>query len=279
MIGQTISHYNVLEKLGEGGMGVVYKARDTRLDRFVALKFLPHHLTASSDDRERFAIEAKAAAALNHPNIATIHAVEESGGETFIVMEYIEGTELKSRLRSGPPSMDQVIAIARQIAEGLRAAHDREIVHRDIKSANIMITAGDHVKIMDFGLAKIRGGSQVTRAGSTVGTASYMSPEQARGGEVDRRSDLWSFGVVMYELLTGQLPFASDYEQAVVYSILNETPKPVASLRKDVPPAIARIVERAMTKDPASRYQSAQEILDDLGSRAHGAAGPTTVRA
>ncbi|MEK9137854.1 MAG: serine/threonine-protein kinase, partial [Bacteroidota bacterium] len=264
MIGQTISHHKILEKLGEGGMGVVYKAQDMNLDRDVAIKFLPRHVTASAADRERFTIEARAAAALNHPHIATIYSIEEVDGETFFVMEYIDGQELKNRIQSAPLSVDEVVEISRHIVDGLQAAHKKGIVHRDIKSSNVMLTGECSVKIMDFGLAKVRGGSQVTKVGSTVGTVAYMSPEQARGEEVDQRSDLWSFGVVLYEMLSGQMPFATEYEHAIVYSILNETPKPITTLRPDTPEALSRIVHRALTRDLQSRYQSADEILVDL---------------
>ncbi|MFN0159254.1 MAG: protein kinase domain-containing protein [Bacteroidota bacterium] len=264
MIGSTVSHYRILEKLGEGGMGIVYKAHDLNLDRDVAIKFLPRHVAASAVDRERFTIEARAAAALNHPHIATVYSIEQDDDEAFFVMEYIEGQELKDRIRSSLLSIDEVIEFARQIAEGLQAAHRKGIVHRDIKSSNIMLTGDGSVKIMDFGLAKVRGGSQVTKAGSTVGTVAYMSPEQARGEDVDHRSDLWSFGIVIYEMLSGQMPYATEYEHAIIYSILNETPKPIATLRPDTPDSLSKIVHRALTADLSQRYQSADEILADL---------------
>lgn len=283
MIGQTISHYKILEKLGEGGMGVVYKAHDTKLDRMVALKFLPRLLTAGTDNRERFTIEAQAAAALNHPNIATVYSIEEVGAETFITMEYIEGQELKHRIQSGILSVEEVVRIACQIAEGLNVAHRKDIVHRDIKSANIMLTESGQVKVMDFGLAKVKGGSQVTKVGSTVGTVAYMSPEQARGEEADARSDLWSFGVVLYEMLSGVMPFASDYEHAIMYTILNEEPKPIAALRSDTPEPLSKIVHRALTKDVSRRYQSAGEVLSDLkaleGTATPGRGVPVSLRA
>lgn len=261
MLGQTISHYKILEKLGEGGMGVVYKAEDTKLKREVAIKFLPRQIAASEEERQRFKIEARAAAALNHPNIATIHAIEEVDEELFIVMEFIEGQELKSIIDDRLLSIDDVINYAKQIAEGLQAAHEKGVTHRDIKSANIMVTEKDHVKIMDFGLAKVRGGAQVTKIGTTLGTVAYMSPEQALGEEADCRSDIWSSGVVLYEMLTGKLPFGGDYEQAVTYAILNEEPQRISELRADVPTELQQIVEKALAKRPDDRYQNAQAFL------------------
>ena len=232
----TVGHYTILEELGRGGMGVVYKAHDTKLDRMVAIKTLPRQIASNREEHERFSREARAAAALNHPNIATIYSIEEYDGETFIVMEYIEGTELKERLRSGPFSIEEALEYGLQIARGLQAAHKKGIVHRDVKSANIMISETGQAKVMDFGLAKVRGAAQVTREGTTVGTAAYMSPEQARGEDVDHRSDIWSFGVVLYEMLTGRPPFASDYDQAVVYGILNEDPRPSMKCEQRHPP-------------------------------------------
>ena len=263
-IGKRISHYQILEELGRGGMGVVYKAHDIKLDRDVAIKFLPRHITASAVDRERFTIEARAAAALNHPHIATIYSIEEVDGETFFVMECIDGQELKNRIQSAPLSVEEVVEIGRQIVDGLQAAHRKGIVHRDIKSSNIMLTGDGSVKIMDFGLAKVRGGSQVTKVGSTVGTVAYMSPEQARGEEVDNRSDLWSLGIVLYEMLSGRVPYVNEYEQAIVYSILNEDPKPIRSLRADVPEALASIVHHTLAKEKNARYSSADELLKEL---------------
>jgi len=271
MISQTISHYRITEKLGEGGMGVVYKAEDTRLKRDVAIKFLPHHIAASDEQRDRFKVEAQAAAALNHPNIGTVYAIEEVGDEVFIAMEYVEGRELKQRIAQGPLTPDESIAIAIQVAEGLQAAHAKGIVHRDIKSANIMLTETGKVKIMDFGLAKVRGSVQVTKEKKTVGTAAYMSPEQARGDDVDHRTDIWSFGVVLYEMLTARLPFKSDYEQAVIYSILNEAPEPMAG----VAPEVERVVMKALAKNPDDRYQSAGELADEL--RTIGEGGSTKI--
>jgi len=265
MVGKTILHYKILEKIGEGGMGVVYKAEDTKLERTVAIKFLPRQIAVNSEERERFKIEAKAAASLNHPNIATIHAIEEVDGDTFIVMEYIKGKELKElMIDDGELSIEDVTNCATQIAEGLKAAHKNGVTHRDIKSSNIMITDENQVKIMDFGLAKVRGGAQVTKVGTTLGTAAYMSPEQARGEEADHRSDIWSFGVLLYEMLTGKLPFGGDYEQAVMYSIMNEEPEPVSVLCSETPEGLQQVVDKSLEKNGDARYQSVQALLADL---------------
>jgi len=261
MVGKTILHYKILEKIGEGGMGVVYKAEDTKLERTVAIKLLPRQIAVNSEEHERFKIEAKAAASLNHTNIATIYAIEEVDGDTFIVMEYIKGKELKELTTAdGELSIKDVTDYATQIAEGLKAAHKKGVTHRDIKSSNIMITDEDQVKIMDFGLAKVRGGTQVTKAGTTLGTAAYMSPEQARGEEADHRSDIWSFGVVLYEMLTGKLPFGGDYEQAVMYAIMNEEPE----VPSEIPANLKSILGKALKKDAAKRYQHVDELLSDL---------------
>ncbi|MCH8033429.1 MAG: protein kinase, partial [Bacteroidetes bacterium] len=264
MIGKTISHYKILEKLGEGGMGVVYKAKDTKLKREVAIKFLPQFISSNKEERQRFEIEAQAAAALNHPNIAHIYAIEETEDEMFIVMEFIDGIELKDKIKSGPISTDEIINIANQIAEGLDVAHKKGILHRDIKSSNIMITEDGKVKIMDFGLAKIKGRTELTKIGATVGTAAYMSPEQAKGEVVDQRTDIWSFGVVLFEMLTGTLPFKGDYEQAIIYSILNEEPTPLLNLRSDVPKKLPDIVHKAISKNVDERFQSVDELLKEL---------------
>lgn len=263
MIGKTISHYKILEKLGEGGMGVVYKAQDTKLDRMVALKFLPHHLTTQVTERARFLQEAKATSALNHPNITTIHDISENKGEQFIIMEYIEGPTLKE-LSSTKMELKKIIEIAIQLCQGLQAAHQKQIVHRDIKSDNIKVAPENRVKIMDFGLAKLKSATPLTKAGTTVGTIAYMSPEQAQGKEVDQRTDLWSFGVVLYEMLTGKLPFRGEYEQAITYSILNEEPEPVTSLRSAVPVELEQIVDKALAKNVNQRYENADELLRDL---------------
>jgi serine/threonine protein kinase/formylglycine-generating enzyme required for sulfatase activity len=273
MIGKTILHYNILEKLGQGGMGVVYLAEDTKLDRKVAIKFLPKHIAGSADERKRFEIEAKAAAALNHPNIATIHAIEHVDDEMFIVMEYIEGMELKEKLKAGLLDVDDALKLAQQIARGLEAAHEKNIIHRDVKSTNIMITDKGQVKIMDFGLAKVRGGIELTKEQSTIGTAAYMSPEQARGDKVDQRSDLWSFAIVVYEMLTGKLPFRGDYDQAVIYSILNEDPQPPNMINPQIPDVLNDVVLQTLAKDPHARPSSATEMLqkfESVGSTLNG---------
>jgi serine/threonine protein kinase/Tfp pilus assembly protein PilF len=264
MIGKTISHYKILEKLGEGGMGVVYKAQDTKLDRIVALKFLPQHLTSDPVEKERFVHEAKAASALNHPNITTIYEIDEFEGQMFIVMEYCEGKTLKQIIEKETLSVRKVLDIGIQICEGLTIAHEKGIVHRDIKSENIMLTPRGQVKIMDFGLAKLKGATKLTKTRSTLGTAAYMSPEQAQGEEVDQRSDIFSFGVVLYELLTSQLPFKGEHHAAIIYSIINEEPQPVARFNNQVSAKLDDIVFKALAKDREERYQHIDELLADL---------------
>jgi serine/threonine protein kinase/Tfp pilus assembly protein PilF len=264
MIGQTVSHYKILEKLGEGGMGVVYKAHDTTLDRDVALKFLSPHLTSDPTEKERFYHEARAAAALTHPNIAVVHEIGEHEEQLFIAMEFVEGTTLKQLVGSETLSVKKVLDIAIQVCEGLAAAHEKGIVHRDIKSENIIVTAKGQAKIMDFGLAKVRGATRLTQAGSTPGTAAYMSPEQAQGEEVDNRSDIFSFGVVLYELLTGRLPFRGEHEAALMYSIVNQEPSPLARFNEKAGDDLQRIVSKALAKDREERYQHADELATDL---------------
>jgi serine/threonine protein kinase/tetratricopeptide (TPR) repeat protein len=264
MIGNTILHYKILQKLGEGGMGIVYKAEDTKLKRPVAIKFLPRHISSNEEERRRFHIEAQAAAALNHPHISTIHSIEEYNDEIFIVMEYIEGPELKQKIESGRIDVEESLTIVEQIAKGLQTAHQKEIFHRDIKSSNVMLTRSGQVKVMDFGLAKLKGSAQITKAGTTVGTVAYMSPEQARGEKVDHRSDIWSLGIILYEMLAGKLPYGGDFEQAILYSILNEDPVPITSVREDVPIKIEQILKKMLSKDLNFRYQDLDEFLKDL---------------
>jgi serine/threonine protein kinase/Tfp pilus assembly protein PilF len=265
MIGTTISHYRILDKLGEGGMGVVYKAHDTNLQREVALKFLPQHLSSDVTEKERFFQEARAAASLMHPNVAVMHEIGEYENRVFLVMELVEGETVKKRVqRDGPMPIEQSIDKAIQICDGLAAAHEKGIVHRDIKSDNIMITPKGVVKIMDFGLAKISGSAKLTKAGSTLGTAAYMSPEQVRGEDVDRRSDIFSFGVVLYEMLTGKLPFKGEHQAALMYSLVNEDPLPIQRFNEHVPQEIERIIAKALAKDVEERYQSADDLLADL---------------
>jgi len=245
-------------------MGVVYKAQDIKLDRIVALKFLPKQFLCDSEAKTRFEHEAKAASALDHPNICNIHEIDEIEGECFISMAYVEGKSIKELLKVKTFSLNEVLDIGIQICGGLATAHEKGIVHRDIKSDNIMLTPRGQVKIMDFGLAKLRGVSKVTKTGSTLGTVAYMSPEQARGEEVDTRTDIWSFGIVMYEMITGQLPFKGEYEQAVVYAILNEEPRPLVESRPEISPELEQIVNRALAKRQDSRYEKAEDILVDL---------------
>src|ERR1051326_246437 len=271
MIGQTISHYKILEKLGEGGMGIVYKAEDIQLDRLVALKFLPSHLAASEQDKARFILEAKAASAINHPNICTIYSIDEHEGKLFIVMEFVDGRTLRDLTGGSHEAqlqMKRAIDIAIQIADGLAAAHEKGIVHRDIKPENIMIRKDGIAQIMDFGLAKLRAsGSKITRLtkeGSTVGTAGYMSPEQVQGQDTDHRSDIFSYGVLLYELMTGQLPFKGVHETALAYEIVNVDPPPMSSVRPEIDPALDSIVGECLAKEPSERSQSVAEVGKDL---------------
>ena len=262
MIGQTISHFRILEKLGEGGMGVVYKAEDTQLKRVVALKFLPRGLEAHEPERVRFLQEAQAASAINHPHVCTIHEIAAEGDQQFIVMEYIDGKTLRQMvpLQKTQTAIDYAI----QIGEALQEAHSKGIVHRDIKTDNIMVNAKNQIKVMDFGLAKLKGSVKLTKTSSTVGTLAYMAPEQIEGGEADARSDIFSFGVVLYEMLTGHLPFRGEHEAAMMYSILNEEPQPLSHFSENIPSNIASIMSKALQKDPLSRYQTLQEMIRDL---------------
>jgi len=265
MIGQTISHYRITEKLGGGGMGVVYKAHDTKLKRTVALKFLPPELTLDADSKERFIHEAQAASALQHNNICTVHDIDETAdGKMFIVMDLYEGGTLKKRIERGRLKIEEATDLAIQIAQGLSEAHQHGIVHRDIKPANIMIAKGGVAKIVDFGLAKLSGASKLTKTGSTLGTVAYMPPEQLQGGDVDARADIFSLGVVLYEMLTGKTPFRGVHEAALMYSIVNENPQPLQEIRQDASPELIHIIGRSLEKQVENRYQSLGELIIDL---------------
>ena len=265
MIGKTVSHYQILEKLGEGGMGVVYKAEDTKLKRTVALKFLPPALTRDPEAKARFIREAQAASALEHPNICNIHEIDETeDGRMFIVMACYEGEPLRKKINEKRIKLEDAVDIAVQIAHGLARAHEEGIIHRDIKPANIIITARDEVKILDFGLAKLTNRSILTKEHSTIGTINYMSPEQIHGKNVDQRTDIWSLGVLLYEMLSGQCPFLGEYDQAVMYSIVNDQPAALSELVPDIPELLAMIIDKTLAKDPNQRYQDANELLTDL---------------
>ena len=265
MIGRTVTHYEILSQLGAGGMGVVYKAKDHRLGRLVALKFLPPQLASDEELKQRFVNEARAASALDHANICTIHEIDESEeGQLFIAMAFYEGQSLQERIARGPLSPVEALDIGIQVAEGLRAAHERGILHRDIKPGNIFVTQGGGVKILDFGLAKVSGATRLTRSGTSMGTLSYMPPEQLRGEAVDQRSDLFSLGAVLYEMLVGQAAFCADNEGAVVNRVLNQDPAPPSSRRPGLTPDMDRVVATAMAKDPEERCASAAALKGDL---------------
>ena len=261
--------YRIIEEVGRGGMGIVYKAEDSRLKRAVALKFLPPELTRDTEARERFILEAQAAAALSHPNICTIHEVGEAEGKSYIAMEFIEGRSLREKIKISPFGLEDALDLVIQLAAGLEEAHKKGIIHRDIKSANLMVTDKGLAKIMDFGLAKLRGENPLTKEGATLGTAAYMSPEQARGEKVDHRTDIWSLGVVFYEILTGELPFRGEREASLLYAIVHEEPKRPKTLEPGIPSEIIKIIGRALEKKPESRYPSAGEMLKDLKEYQH----------
>lgn len=265
--GSTVTgRYKVIEELGRGGMGVIYKAQDTRLKRTVALKFLPPEFARDSEARERFVREAQAAAALDHPHICTIYEISEVEGQTFISMAYIKGQSLKEKIASDPLELEEAINVAIQVTEGLQEAHEKGIVHRDIKPANIMLTEKGQVKIMDFGLAKLSWGVDLTKTATIMGTVAYMSPEQAKGEKVDHHTDIWSFGAMLYEMLTGKLPFRSDKDQVTIYAILHEEPQSTTELRKDIPENLDKIIEKCLKKSPQKRYKDVEAILNDLKS-------------
>ena len=245
-------------------MGVVYKAEDTKLERPVALKFLPNHLLGDAEVKKRFEREAKAAAALDHSNVCTVYEVDEADGRTFIAMSLIEGESLDKLIGRGPLKLDEALDIAQQVARGLEAAHKRGIVHRDVKPENVMVGEDGHVTVMDFGLAQLAQASRLTRADQTMGTTAYMSPEQTQGSGTDHRTDVWALGVVRYEMVVGEQPFKGDYEKAIQYSILNEAPEPITALRSGVPMELEVAVNKCLEKDLGDRYGSAAELEKDL---------------
>jgi serine/threonine protein kinase len=262
--GTMVSHYRIIEKIGAGGMGEVYLAQDTQLDRKVALKFLPPHLCQDEDCRKRFKREAQAAASLDHPNIAAIYEVGEYSGRPFYSMQVVEGRSLREVIAGKDLPIERIIEIAIQVCEGLQAAHDKGIIHRDIKPSNILLDGHDRVRIVDFGLASIRGSEHLTKTGSTLGTIGYMSPDQVQGKEIDQRSDLFSLSVVLYELVTKQNPFKRDSEAATLKAVCDDTPNPLARLRSEVPDLLESVVAKLLEKQPEHRYQSAAGVISDL---------------
>ena len=266
MIGQTISHYKITAKLGEGGMGVVYKAEDTKLERTVALKFLASHLLQDEEANKRFQREAKAAASVHHANVCPVYEIGEDDGQTFLAMAFIEGESLDKRIERGPLKILEALEIAQQIARGLEAAHEKGVIHRDIKPGNVIADQKGHVTVMDFGLALLTEGSKLTKFDTTLGTVAYMSPEQAEGAEVDQRSDIWALGCVLYEMVCGQRPFKGLYDQALVYEILNEEHEPMTGVRAGVPMELEVFVGKCLAKDREERYKDAGDLAVDLKS-------------
>jgi serine/threonine protein kinase len=267
MIGKTISHYRILDKIGGGGMGDVYKAEDMKLKRMVALKFLPPELIRDENAKNRFIHEAQAASALDHPNICTIHEFGQSEqGELFIAMSCYEGMSLRNKIEEGPLLIEEALDLATQLADGLSAAHDRGVIHRDIKPDNIMVTSNGILKILDFGLAKLTGQTRLTAEGATLGTAAYMSPEQAIGMPTDHRSDIFSMSVIMYEMLAGTHPFEAEHHLAIMYSIMKESPRPIRELRPEIPEKLEKIILKGMEKDPENRYDTLNQMILDLKS-------------
>jgi len=258
--------YRISDEIGRGGMGVVFKAEDIRLKRPVALKLLPFELSQSPEARERFVREAQAAAALDHPNICTVYEVEEREGQAYIAMTYIDGQSIKEKIAQGPLKIEETLDIAVQVAEGLKEAHRKGIVHRDIKPANVMLTAKGQAKIMDFGLARLENAGDLTKTAIVMGTVAYMSPEQALGKKVDHRTDIWSFGCLLYEMLAGHGPFQGGHEQAIFQSIVHVDPQPVTALRQDIPAGVVKILERCLQKNPLDRYPDAAALISDLKS-------------
>jgi eukaryotic-like serine/threonine-protein kinase len=278
MVGLTVLHYKVLEKLGEGGMGVVYRAHDLDLDRDVALKFLPQHLLDDDAEEARLLQEAKAAALLNHPNICGVHSLGEYEGRRFIDMEFVDGETLGARIRRSPLSSRDALAYAIQSGDALQEAHSKGIIHRDVKADNVMVNSRNQVKVMDFGLAKLKGSLKLAQSSTTAGTMAYMSPEQIQGQEADARSDIFSLGVLLFQMLAGQLPFRGDHEAAVMYSILNEEPQALEAVRPGLPDNLSQIIARALRKNPAERYQSAGDMVSDL-QKSLGAITPAALAA
>jgi serine/threonine protein kinase len=264
LVGRIISHYRIDALLGEGGIGRVYRAEDMVLGRSVALKFLRPNSVGSGESKARFIREARAAAALNHPNICTLHAIEESDGGLFLDMALVEGETLRARIERGALPPEDALGIAVQVASGLEAAHAKGIIHRDVKPSNIMIAADDRVQVLDFGLARLTGYAEVTLSGEILGTAEYMSAEQAQGQPVDARTDVWSLGVVLFEMLTGQRPFDRDSITAVLYAIVNETPPDLRDLDPKLPEALSAILTRALAKRREDRYGEVREFRQDL---------------